>query len=340
MLYGGVVSDRVPRRKVLMVTQAAMMILAVVLAALTFTGAVEPWHIIVLAGLLGLANAFDAPARQAFVSELVDREDLSNAIALNATMFNTATATGPALAGLAYDLLGPGWCFALNAASFLAVIAALGAMRLPAPALARASTSLRGQLTEGLSYVARDKLVRTLIAIVGVSSGLGFAVNTVLPAWAVTVLGGDARTNGLLFSARGLGAMMAALAIASFGRARVRGRILTMGTIALPLFLLLFSFVRDVPGSLLTMALVGASFIMVNNNTNALVQTTVPDALRGRVMGVYTLTFFGMMPIGSLVIGGLAERAGEPAAVAFAAFILGVSALLALIYAPRLRHLG
>jgi MFS family permease len=316
-----------------------MMLLAFVLAALTFSGFVRPWHIVVLASGLGLANAFDAPARQAFVSELVERGDLTNAIALNATMFNAATAVGPAVAGLTYHWFGPGWCFTLNGLSFIAVIAALMAMRferLPAPPRGASAVA---DLKEALRYVWSEPIVRALIGIVGLVSLFGISFVTLIPAWAVNILHGDETINGLLLSARGAGALVAALMIASLGRITYKGRLLTVGTFALPTFLACFALTRVLPLSLLAVAAVGWSAILINNLANALVQTIVPDSLRGRVMGVYTLTFFGLMPIGALWIGAVAERVGVPGAI----FMNGVAwfgvALLAWHLVPKLRAL-
>jgi MFS family permease len=338
MLYGGVVSDRLPRRNVLLMTQAAMMVLAALLAILAFAEVARPWHILLLAAGLGLANAFDAPARQAFVSELVSREHLTNAIALNATIFNAATAVGPAMAGITYDLFGPAWCFTLNAISFVAVIGALRAMRFDGAAAPRTEAPESTGIREALRYIASQSLVRTLILLVAITSGFGFAFVTLLPAWAVNILHGGARTNGLLQSARGLGALGAALFIASLERTTRRGRLLTTGTFALPLFLTIFTLVRSLPLALATLAGVGVAFILVNSVANALVQTTVPDAMRGRVMGVYTLTFFGMMPIGALMTGTLAERFGEAAALQACACVLLAGAGLTWMLVPRLRQ--
>lgn len=339
MLYGGVISDRVPRRSLLIITQTSMMILAFILAALTFTGVVRPWHIVALASGLGLANAFDAPARQAFVSELVEREDLTNAIALNATMFNAATAVGPAVAGLTYHLFGPGWCFTINGLSFVAVIAALTAMRLADRPGASRGASARRELKDALAYVAAHPIIRALIALVGLMSGFGISFLTLIPAWAVTILHGDETTNGWLLSARGVGALIAALVIASLGRFRYKGRLLTFGTIAFPTCLACFAFTRSLPLSLLALAAVGGAVILINNLANALVQTLVPDAMRGRVMGVYTLTFFGFMPIGALWMGAIAERIGEPAAVLTNAGVWFVVAAATWLFVPRLRAL-
>ncbi len=339
MLYGGVVADRLPRRRLLVITQAGMMLLAVVLAVLTFTGAVQPWHIVILAALLGVANAFDAPARQAFVSELVDRAHLTNAIALNSTMFNTATALGPAAGGLIYAAFGPGFCFTANAVSFVAVILALLRMRLPPFSPKPEKHEPFAEVVAGLRYVATQPVIRVLVALVGVATLLGLSFATLLPAVAVTVFGGDSRTLGFLQSSRGVGSLVGALAVASLAKDARRGRILLGGAIVFPLMLLLFSITTWLPLGLVVLAGIGAAMIVTLNLANALVQTQVTNEMRGRVMGVYMLTFFGVMPLGGLLMGGLAHRFGEPEAiVAGAAVLLVLTALLAL-RSPRIRAL-
>ena len=338
-LYGGVIADRMPRRTLMLITQTAMMILAFVLAGLVFADLVQPWQIVTLAFLLGIANAFDGPARLAFVVELVEREDLTNAIALNATMFNLATATGPAMAGLVYVLVGPAWCFMLNGLSFIAAIVALVRMNLPPPKPATKRASTWDDLSEGVRYIVREPSIRTLIGLVGMTSMFAISFATLFPAWAVDVLGGDATTNGLLQSARGLGALLGALTLASLGRARFKGKLLTLGTFALPLLLLLFTFVRALPMALLVLIGTGMAVILIMNVANALVQGLVPDALRGRVMSVYSMTFFGCMPIGALWIGAAAEYAGAPTAMIISALISLAFGVLLFIFAPWVRRL-
>jgi MFS family permease len=338
-LWGGVVADRVPRRSLLVVTQTLAMLLAFGLSALVFAGVVAPWQIILLAFLLGVVNAFDGPARQAFVLEMVDRPVLTNAIALNSTMFNVAIAVGPAAGGVVYAVFGPAWCFAINGISFVAVIAALVAMRLP-PLVAPAShASAMADLREGFRTVAGNRVILGLIALIGVMSLFGMSFATLIPAWAVKILGGDARTNGLLQSARGLGALVAALGIATYGARVKRGMLLVVGSLTFPVMLLLFSFTRGLPLSLLMLGAVGAAMITVNNLCNSLVQALTPDAVRGRVMGLYTLVFFGLMPLGALLAGTAAEHLGEHMAVALgAAATLACTAAIAL-RVPRLRKL-
>lgn len=338
-LYGGVISDRTSRRNLLVITQTAMMILAFILAALTFANTVQPWHILVLASLLGIANAFDAPARQSFVLELVDRQDLTNAIALNSAMFNSATAVGPSVAGVTYALFGPAWCFTINAISFIAVILALLMMDIkPLPARARA-TSVLEDLREGLSYVAVHPRIRALILLASVTSLFGMGCFTLFPAWAVTILHGDSTTNGFLQSARGVGALLGALMVASLGRFRFKGKLLTLGTFVFPVLLLVFAAARWIPVSLLAMVGVGWGFVIMLNTANALVQTVVSDELRGRVMGIYVLGFLGVMPVGALLAGGVAEVTSEPAAVALSALIMFGFAAWLWLRVPRLRAL-
>lgn len=322
MLFGGVVADRVRRRNLILVTQFSMMTLAFILAGLTFSGLVLPWHIVALAFLLGVANAFDAPARQAFLLELVNRDDLSNAIALNSSMFNMATALGPAVGGLTYSLFGPGWCFTINGLTFPAVIGALLLMKLkPNPPWLR-KNSVSSDLKEGISFAASHKLIRLIILNMAVLSLFGLGMIVLMPAWAVNILGGDASTNGLLLSARGVGALIGALMVASLGRFKVRGKFMFAGSFILPALMLVFSMVRILPFSLIVLVGIGWGLMVLFNTSNAIVQLHVPDQLRGRVMGIFTLTFFGMMPVGSMVSGQLAARFGEPTTIAFSGILL------------------
>jgi MFS family permease len=338
MLYAGVIADRIPRRNLLVLTQTAMMLLAFATAALTFLHWIRPWHILVMAFLLGTANAFEAPARQSFVLEMVEREDMTNAIALNSTMFNTAMAVGPAAGGLIYGFLGPAWCFAINGATFIAVIVALRKMRLrpfTPPAL---RTSALADIKEGLRYVAAHPLIRTIIGLIGVISLFGVSFVTLFPAWAVNVLHGDAKTNGFLQSARGVGALVAALLIASLGRFHFKGKLLTYGTFALPVTVAVFALVRWAPLSFVLVFGSGLALILIFNLANALVQIHSPDALRGRIMGVYTMTFFGLMPLGALWIGFAAEHVSQTVAILSGAGVtLGAAAALA-IFMPHLRR--
>jgi MFS family permease len=335
-----VIADRMPRRTLLLITQTAMMALAFLLAALAFTGLVRPWHIVVLALLLGVANAFDAPTRQAFVVEMVDRQNLTNAIALNATMFNAATAVGPAVAGVTYAVLGPAWCFTINGLSFIAVIAALLRMRLQSTTLARRTLSMIAELRAGLAYVAADTNILWLMGGLGAFSLIGLGMTALMPAWAVEILHGDAATNGWLLSARGIGSLIAGLLVASMGRFRGKGRWVTIGGFVTALLLFVFAATDRLPLALLALAGVGWGFMIVVSLTNALIQIQVPDELRGRVMGIYTLVFFGLMPVGSLLAGVTATRIGEAATVAVGALCLLGFAVWVWLRRPELRRLA
>jgi MFS family permease len=337
-LFGGVIADRLPRRKLLVITQTAMMILALILAALAFTNTVLPWHIIVLAFLLGVANAFDAPARTSFILELVSRENMTNAIALNSTMFNIATVVGPSVAGLTYAAIGPAWCFTLNGLSFIAVIVALLLMRIKLDVQPTRRATALAELGEGIRYVLKNRMILSLIGSVGIVSIFGIGMMNLLPAWAKDVLHGDVRTTGWLVSARGFGSLISALMLAYWGSRKVRGRLWTVGTFIMPVMLFAFAWIRWLPLSLVTLLGVGWGFMMVTNNSQAIVQSLVSDRLRGRVMGVYTLVFFGSMPIGSLLAGVVAERVGEPLTVMLGAALLLILAIAAWMFLPDIRR--
>ncbi len=326
MIYGGLIADRMSRRTLLIITQSAMMVLAFVLAGLVFLNWVQPWHILVLAFLLGVANAFDTPARQSLVVELVDREDLSNAIAFNSTIFNTGLIIGPAIGAAIYALTGPGWCFTINGLSFIAVIYALFRMRItPTPPRPRVKSAL-DEIKEGVRYVRGHRLVLTLTVSVFVLNIVGFGPITLLPAWAVSVLQGDVTTNGLLLSARGIGAVIGGLVIAAVASRGGRGKMWTVSSLVMPLAMMAFAASRYLPFSLLLMAVTGFTLVAVMNNSNAMVQYIVPDDLRGRVMGLYSLMFMGGGPLGALAVGVLADRTSEP-------FTFYVCAIATIIFA-------
>ena len=339
MLFGGVIADRLPRRNLLVITQSVMMIFAFILAGLAFTKLVQPWHIVLLALLLGTANAFDAPARQAFVLELVDRESMTNAIALNSGMFNAATIVGPAVAGLTYAAVGAAWCFTINGVSFIAVIIALLLMKIKAQPRRQQAQAPLEQLKQGLRYTWSHPMLRILILVPGLSALLGMAYATLLPAWAVDVLGGNATTNGLLQAARGIGSLIAALMIASLGDFSRRGGLLTLGTFVYPVLLLFFAATRTLPLSLLVLVGVGWGTMVLFNMANTLVQSLVSDEFRGRTMSIYSLTFFGGMPLGALWAGALAHFIGAPLTIAVSAVIALLCADLFWIFAPKLRRL-
>jgi MFS family permease len=338
-LYGGVLADRIPRRTMLIITQTYMMVLAAILAALVFFQVVQPWHIILLAFLLGIGNSFDAPARQAFLVELVGHSDLTNAIALNASMFTTASAVGPAVAGITYALFGPGWCFTLNGVSFLAVVCALILMRLKPVDIPTVHQSAILALREAIHFVLNRRIIILLIATVGMVGMFGMSIMSLMPAWAVDILEGDVKTNGWLLSARGIGSLAGALTVAATGNRAIRGKLWTYGSFLLPVFLLIFSLMKLVPLSLVMLVLIGWAFMTVTNISNALIQLRVTDAIRGRVMGLYTLVFFGAMPVGTLLLGSLADRFNEPLVLWISALALAIFFTFIWLRFPEVRKL-
>ena len=346
-LYGGVISDRVPRRIMLIVTQAVMMLLAFILTALVFAHMVQPWMIILLAFLLGTANAFDAPARLAFVVEIVTREDVPNAIALNASMFNLATVVGPAVSGLTYALVGPVWCFFINGLSFIAVIVGLFWMKItPQPRRARRGGSL-DEIKEGLRFVAKNDVIIIILVNLALVSMLSIGLTSLLPAWANNVLHGDVTINGYLLSARGAGSLVAALLLAYLSGKKIKGLLWMLGSVMLPVSIFVFVFMNTLWPSLIATVWIGLAFMMVTNTSNSLVQALTPDELRGRVMAIYTLVFFGMAPVGGLLLGLMASwmagklngLASEPVAVGAANLLLLVVVIAIQIVRPKMIHL-
>lgn len=340
MLPAGALADRFSKRRLLLITQTAMMAFAFALAALAAAGALRPWHIGALAFGLGVANSFDAPARQALAVDMVeDRRDLVNAIALNSMMFNLARVAGPALGGLTLAAVGPAWCFAINGLSFLAVIAALARMRLPPRLSPPRAEPLIAQIAAGLRYTLGNAPIRTIVALIGVSSLFGMSYATLIPAYTVDVLHAGEKEVGFLNTAVGLGALAGSLTVAAAGRLRRKGALMLAGSLAFPSALLIFSVSHRLLLSLACLVAVGFGFVVQNALGNTLIQSLVPDNLRGRVMGVYTLMIFGTTPFGSLLAGALAQALGPTPAVAITAAITLAFALGILLAAPALRTL-
>ena len=339
MLPAGALADRIPRRQVLLVTQTVMMILAFILAALAATHVLQAWHIGVLAACLGIANSFDAPARQAMAVEMVeDRADLMNAIALNSTIFNMARVVGPAIGGAVLAAVGAAWCFTLNGLSFLAVLAALLMMNLPKTHPEVRTDPITLQIAEGIKYVWQTPTIRTATALVAVSSLFAFSYAVLLPAYAVDVLHVGEAGLGALNTAVGVGALAGSLLVASLTRFRRKGLLLTVGSLLFPAVLFAFAFSRSFWLSLAALSLIGVGFVTQNATSNTLIQSIVPDSLRGRVMAVYMLMFFGTAPFGSLQAGALAQAFGPSAGVAVGAGITLSFALFVFFTVPVLRR--
>jgi predicted MFS family arabinose efflux permease len=253
-------------------------------------------------------------------------------------MINTAMVVGPAVAGITYAALGPAWCFTINGITFIAVIIALGAMSLAPFTPLEKALSIWSDIVDGIRYTTRQATIRILIINLGLVSIAGLGFVTLLPVWAVDVLGGDATTNGFLHTARGLGALSGALLIAAVGQTYSKGRLFTIGTFVMPIFLIIFSFTRILPTSFLALLGAGWGFMVMINLSNNLVQSIVSDQLRGRVMGIFTFTFFGFMPIGSLINGALADNFGAPLTIQLNALILLTAAILLLVRFPIIRE--
>jgi MFS family permease len=337
--WAGVIVDRVSRRNLLILTQAGAMLLALILAGLTFAGVVQEWHIILLSALVGVVNAFDAPARQAFIPEMVGKEDMPNAIALNSVMFNGARVIGPAIAGFLLAIIGPAWCFTLNGISFLAVIAGLMLMKLPVrQALINLASPLR-QLVSGVEYTRRNREIAGLILLSLVFSIFGISYGTLLPAFVEKNLNQGAMIFGWVNAVTGLGAISGAFLLAhrvSVGR---RGQLLVWTNLAFPLILVAFAFTTFIPLVLVLAFGLGVGFMVQFTTINTLLQTRVEDELRGRVMGLYTLTFFGFSPFGNLLIGYLGETLGLAIAMTLFALCSLAFSSLVLSRTPEIRKL-
>lgn len=313
---GGAVADRLNRHRVVVAMQAAMMVLAFLLAGLTLTGAVELWHVFVLAALLGVANAFDVPARQAFLVEMVGKADLMNAIALNSSMFNGARIVGPAVAGMLVAAIGEGWCFFANAVSYLAVLAGLLMMRLEPRPAAGARKSPLADVLEGFLFVILTGPVHALLILLGVLSLSAMPYVVLMPIFADRVLDGGPQGLGLLLGASGVGALAGALLVAARRDVKGLGKWVAAACAGFGFFLVLFSLSRVFWLSALLLVPVGFAMMVQMASSNTLIQTMVPDELRGRVMSVYSMMFIGMAPFGALLAGVLADRLGAPATVA------------------------
>ena len=318
-LFGGIVADSLPKRRTLIATQSISMSLAFILAALTATGTVQVWEILILAFALGCTNAVDMPTRQSFVYEMVGRADIGNAVALNSAVFNSARIVGPAIAGLTIGIFDISIAFFINGLSFIAVLASLLSMR-PAdlhPAtpvvMPRSVRAVFDNLGEGLSYVRRTRVVLLPVAVVGLVALVGMNFGIVVPALARDVLGTGATGYGFLMAASGVGSLVAALSVAFLGRPTER--MLIGGALVLGVLEVALGLSRSMPLSLLCMFGIGAGGIIMAMTGNTTIQLAVPDVLRGRVLAVYTTVFAGSTPIGGLLFGAIAGTFGAAAAI-------------------------
>jgi len=333
---GGIVADRYNRHRIIIATQAFSMVLAGALATVTLLHVVKIWHIFVIAALLGMVNAFDIPARQAFLMDMVGREDLINAIALNSSMFNGARIVGPAVAGILVAKVGEGWCFAANSASYIAVISGLLAMQVEMRRVRRANTP-RQEVIEGFRYVRETIPIRALLLLLGMVSVAGLPYAVLMPIFADRILHGGARGLGILMGATGVGALLAALMMAARTGIRGLGKWVALATGGFGISLILFSASRQFWLSAALLVPVGFCMMTQMSASNTLIQTMTPDHLRGRVMAVYSMMFMGMAPLGSLLAGIAAEHLGAPITIAIGGVVCIVGASVFAAGLPKLR---
>ncbi len=334
-VWAGSIADRHPRRRVVLVTQANAIVQASLLAVLTLTGVIRPWHVVVLAGMLGMTYAFEIPARQALLADLAG-DDFPNAIALNSSIVNAARVAGPALAGVLVASVGEGWAFALNAASFAGTYYALLVMR-PPPQPPHAG-SRRAHVLEGLAYAGRTSHVRVLLALLAISSFFAMPYPTLLPVMATDVLHGGARLYGFLLACAGVGALVGAIGLLLRKGLRGLGRRVAVGATLLGAGLVGVSLSRSTALTAVALAVTGFGFITQMAGTMTLLQGLAPAHMRGRVMGLFSTLFVGVTPFGSLAGGFAASRIGAPRTVlAGATAVLAAAGVFHAIL-PRLRR--
>jgi MFS family permease len=328
--FGGITADRVNRQRLVIATQILAMILAGILAALTLFHLVQVWHIFVLAGLLGVVNAFDIPGRQAFLIDMVGKEDLMNAIALNSSMFNGARVIGPAIAGILVARIGEGWCFAANSLSYIAVIVGLSLMHVHCAPRASKHSPIE-DIIEGFRWVNQTRVIRALLLLIGLVSLVGMPYTVLMPIFADKILHGGARGLGILMGATGVGALFGALTLAAKTGVKGLGRWVAFSCASLGVSLFCFSFSNTFWLSAALLLPAGYSMMLQMACSNTLIQTMVPDQLRGRVMSLYSMMFMGMAPFGAFFGGALAHRIGAPVTVA----IGGVACVIGAIWFGR-----
>jgi MFS family permease len=323
----GAIADRANKHRLLIITQTLMMLQALVLAALVLSGTIVIWHLVVLSVALGCLSGFDIPVRQSFLVDMVDgKEDLSNAIALNSSMFNAARLVGPAIAGILITVVGEGVCILLNGLSYIAVLWALLAMRIQRRVLTGQKAAMFAQIREGFRYAFSFPPIRAVLLLVAVVSLLCVPFSVLLPIYAGRILGGDARTLGLLISSTGGGALAAALYLASRESVRGLSKVIAFSALLFALALLLFSFSRLLWLSMLALVLAGFGMMLQMAASNTFLQTIVDDDKRGRILALYTMAYIGTAPVGSLLMGWVAQRMGAPATIAGGAAISLIAA--------------
>ena len=337
-LFSGVVTDRFDNRRVVMVTQAVQMVFSAVLAAITLLGHVQLWQVYVIAAMTGSALVFDAPSRQNLTFQMVGRDELPNAIALNSSLFNTARIFGPALAGVLIAAVGAGWCFAINTLSFVAVLAGLLAMRVSElyPLHDRGRPTLWRGTREGFAYALHNRTVMVTLAMTAVFTAVGFNFNILLPLLAKNTLEAGPRTFGIISAAFGAGALVGALSAAAVSRAT--WRVMFLGATAFGLTELLLAPVHSTLLAGILLFVCGIAFTSYTANSNAAIQLASPDHIRGRVLGLYYYAWNGLAPLGALIVGWMSDRGGTQLAFAVGGVsVIVMSVLGALAVKPPKR---
>jgi len=337
-LFGGVLADRINKRNILIFTQAAFMLLAFLLAVLTQFKFIMPAQIMFIALLNGVIMAFDAPARQSIVVELVGREHLFNAITLNSVAFNSSRIIGPAIAGVLISTIGMSGCFYLNGISFLAVIIALFYIKF-GKSIVRNNNSAFRDIKEGLVFISHHRLILALVSVVAAISLFGISYIMLMPVFASHVLGVGVKGLGVLMSSTGIGALLGALGLARLGNFRSKGRLLIWSVFLFSVSLMVFSLSKGYFLSIFALIFVGCCSVIPIALVNTLLQVSVPDEFRGRVMSLFMITFAGIMPFGNLIAGTLAQSWGVSAALFFCGLVCLVLFSLINFLFPGLKNL-
>lgn len=338
-LWAGVVADRGDKRRIILIADVVMGVQSLALAVLTHVGLITYPVLLLLVLVLGTANAFEVPTRQSFFVDLVGRDDLPNAIALNSAAFNGTRIVGPALAGWLIAVAGTtAACFYANTVSFLFVVMGLVMMRLPPFRPPERTTSTLDDLREGIGFIRGDRLTRTLVGLIAAMSITAFPYAMLLPVFARDVLHVGATGLGWLLAATGTGALLGGVALAAGGARVPRGPLMVWTTLAFCVCLIAFTFARSMAPALVLLGLAGFTMILNNATLNALLQSLVPNRLRGRVMSVYVFMFLGMTPIGALQAGALSRVVGAPYAVAIGAAVLFAVMVAVAVRVPELRR--
>lgn len=338
--FGGVLVDRRNPHRILVATQILAMVQSLALAALTLTGLIQIWHVLVLSVFQGLINAFDAPARQTFVKDIIEHpNDLASAIALNSSLFNGARLVGPAIAGVIIARIGSGYCFLIDGISYIGVIAALLAMRLPPLRKVEGADRPLQRIAEGFVYAFGFPPIRAILLLMAIFSLIALPYTTLVPIFATQVLHGDAHTLGFLMAASGIGALMGGMYLSTRTTVVGLGKIIVAAPALAGLGLIAFGLSRNLWLSLLFAMVIGLGSILQIASSNTVLQTIVEDSKRGRVLSLFTMAFLGMFPFGNLLFGELATHIGAPNTVILGGIVCLIASLLFTRQLPKLRQL-